>query len=75
MLLRSNILFNKLLMLFINKIKCYDEIAPCRPESTNSKCPVVNDASSDARNRIAFATSSGLPAPPRGCITFNRSRY
>ncbi len=39
-----------------------------RPPSTGSATPVMNDASSEAKNRMALATSSARPARPRGQI-------
>ena len=36
------------------------------PPDTSNMSPVVKDAASDARNRMALAHSSGLPARPRG---------
>jgi len=38
------------------------------PPSTNSVCPVMNDASSDSKNAIAAAISSGRPNRPMGTI-------
>ena len=38
-----------------------------QPPSTISGCPVINDASSDAKNNTALATSSGLPIPGIKC--------
>src|SRR3712207_5386907 len=37
--------------------------------------PVMNVASSEARKRMAFATSSGSPRRPTGCIRLMASRY
>ena len=36
------------------------------PPSTTSACPVIHEDSSDARNRTAFAISSGSPNRPSG---------
>ena len=36
------------------------------PPSTGSAAPVTNDASSESRNRAAFAISSGFPVRPSG---------
>src|SRR5690606_24209499 len=40
------------------------------PPSTRTTSPVMNDASSDARKTISWATSSGWPKRPRACILF-----
>ena len=55
-------------MLFANSLVI--QICP-RPPSTNSSIPVIKLLSSDARNKTAFATSSGLPIRPSG-IVFKR---
>ena len=36
------------------------------PPSTTNACPVMNEAASEHRNRIAAATSSGAPVRPWG---------
>lgn len=41
-----------------------------RPPSTNKICPVINDASSDAKNATAWAMSAGSPTRPIGCFDF-----
>jgi hypothetical protein len=46
-----------------------------KPPSTGSIAPVMKDASSEARNKIAFATSLGSPSLPIGCAAFTASRY
>ena len=45
-----------------------------RPPSTWTRAPVVNRDISDARNAMVWATSSGWPTPPRGCIFPSASR-
>ena len=44
----------------------------CLPPSTGIVSPVIHAASSDARNRIIAATSSGCPGRPSGCVSFDR---
>ena len=39
------------------------------PPSTGRLTPVENDASSEARKAIAFATSSGSPGRPNACVS------
>lgn len=46
----------------------------CLPPSTGRLAPVMNDASSDARNAIVLATSSGCPGLPRACVVLLLSR-
>ncbi len=41
--------------------------------STKRVSPDTHDASSDARNKAAFAISSGLPALPRGIFSSSQS--
>ena len=36
------------------------------PPSTTMVCPVIQDASGEARNSTTFATSSGCPSRPNG---------
>ena len=38
-----------------------------RPPSTGKMAPVVKDAASEARNKMALDTSSTVPTRPRGC--------
>ncbi|KZS17946.1 Uncharacterized protein APZ42_015968 [Daphnia magna] len=45
-----------------------------RPPSTGSVTPVMNEASSEARNAIALATSSAVPGRPRACVVFECSK-
>lgn len=46
----------------------------CRPPSTGKLAPVINAASSDARNAIAAATSSTCPGLPNACVSLERCR-
>ena len=46
----------------------------CLPPSTGKEIPVENEASSEAKNAIAFATSSGLPGRPRACVSLLLSK-
>jgi len=57
------------------KVKNFSRVAvllytTVRPPSTGSAMPVMKPASSEARNSIALATSSGVPARPRGHTSF-----
>ena len=45
------------------------------PPSTNNSVPVTNDASSDARNKMHAATSSGVPGRFRIVLLAASSRY
>ena len=45
-----------------------------RPPSTSSATPVMNAASSDARNATAFAMSAGCDRRPRGTLAANFAR-
>ena len=45
-----------------------------RPPSTRSGVFVMNEDSSDTKNKIALAQSSGVPAWPIGCALANHSR-
>jgi hypothetical protein len=38
-------------------------------------CPQMKDASSEAKNAMAFATSSGRPGLPSGCILSHCFKY
>ena len=42
------------------------------PPSTTSVCPVIQLASSEARNSTALATSSGIPNRPNGIVERTR---
>ena len=41
----------------------------CLPPSTGILTPVENEASSDAKNAIALATSSGSPGRPSAWVS------
>src|ERR1051326_5870773 len=45
-----------------------ERVTPQRPPVTGSVWPVMYDASSEARNSTAFATSTGNPRRPSGVI-------
>ena len=45
-----------------------------RPPSTGIDAPVMNDESSEARNAMVRATSSGWPGLPNACVSLLRSR-
>lgn len=40
----------------------------CLPPSTGRVAPVMKEESSDAKNAILLATSSGFPGLPRACV-------
>ena len=40
-----------------------------RPPHTGKMAPVVKDAASEARNKMALDTSSTVPTRPRGCAS------
>ena len=46
----------------------------CRPPSTGNVTPVMLEATSEARNAIASATSLGCPGRPNACVLLARSR-
>ena len=50
-------------------------IARGNPPSTGRIAPVMKDALSEARNKIASATSLGTPSRPIGCAALIVSRY
>ena len=46
----------------------------CLPPSTGIVSPVIKEALSDARNRIASATSSGFPTRPKAWVVLLLSK-
>ena len=40
-----------------------------KPPLTSRHAPVINDASSEARKRVAFAISAGVPSRPSGMLS------
>ena len=46
----------------------------CRPPSTGTWTPVMNDALSEAKKAIVWATSSGSPGRPRAWVSFVLSK-
>ena len=45
---------------------CYRGQRACRPTSTGTLAPVINEAASEARNAMSWAASSGTPGRPEG---------
>ena len=46
----------------------------CRPPSTGTWTPVMNDALLEAKKAIVCATSSGSPGRPRAWVSFVLSK-